>query len=57
MGAIVGILGVALLFAVFTLLQRGREDVGTCGNCTCNGGVCERDGHRLEETEPDHATR
>jgi hypothetical protein len=33
----------AVLFAVFGLLQRGRERT-TCDNCSCHGGTCERTG-------------
>ena len=53
---VLGVGGMAVLFAVFTLLQRGRDDTATCGNCSCNT-YCERDGHPMigKTTESTHA--
>ena len=45
-GMVLGVGGMAVLFAVFTLLQRRRNDAPTCGNCGCNA-YCERDGHPI----------
>jgi hypothetical protein len=55
-GMVLGVGGMAVLFAVFTLLQRGRDDTPTCGNCGCNA-YCERDGHLIvgDITESRHA--
>lgn len=55
MGTVIGIIGVAVLFAAFGLMQRGRER-DRCSHCHCSGEFCERDGHRIREvTESTHA--
>ena len=39
----IAIAGLAVLFAVFGLMQRGRERT-SCHNCSCHGSACERTG-------------
>ncbi|MDH4044057.1 MAG: hypothetical protein OEY20_04575 [Gemmatimonadota bacterium] len=47
-----GVGGMAVLFAVFGLMQRGRERT-SCDHCSCHGGTCERTGEprQLEVVE------
>lgn len=40
---LVAVGGLAALFALYGLLQRGRER-SSCANCTCHGATCERTG-------------
>ena len=47
-----GIAGTALLFAIFTVLQRSRRtdkdgQFKVCVGCHCSD-FCDRDGHRLD---------
>jgi len=39
----IAVIGVAALFVVFGLMQRGRERT-SCHNCSCHGSTCERTG-------------
>ena len=52
MQALVAVGGMAVLFAVFGLTQRGRERT-SCDHCSCHGGTCERTGEarQLEVVE------
>jgi hypothetical protein len=44
--------GMAVLFAVFGLMQQGRVRT-SCDHCSCHGGTCERTGEprQLEVVE------
>ncbi|MDH3495575.1 MAG: hypothetical protein OER21_02320 [Gemmatimonadota bacterium] len=43
MTTVIAVGALAVLFAVFGLMQRGRERT-SCHNCSCHGSTCERTG-------------
>jgi hypothetical protein len=54
---LVAVGGFALLFVVYGLLQRGREQ-SSCHNCSCHGTTCERTGEpRSPELLESHDVR
>jgi hypothetical protein len=52
MQTMVAVGGLAVLFVVYGLMQRGRERT-SCDNCSCHEGTCERTGEprQLERVE------
>lgn len=58
MTTLMAVVGVAVLFVVFGLAQRGRLR-GGCHNCSCHGPTCERTGEprHLELLESDDVHR